>query len=126
MSQGNSQNSPKIRILGEMWTLMRKHPPHPRYDGLCCYDDKKIYFAPSALRSRRLELVAHELLHARFKELDEESILSAGLLISRVVQKVRNSGANICGMLVRQPVLAKAAKSRKKGKAGKTRKKGKK
>jgi len=113
MSATTSQNSPKIKILGEVWTLLKKNPPHPRYDGLCCYEDKKIYFAPSALRVRRLEIVAHELLHARFRELDEESVLAAGQLISRVVQKVRNSGARICDMVARPPITAKAATTRK-------------
>lgn len=125
MSEEKSPNSPKIRILGEVWTLLRKNPPHPRYDGLCCYEDRKIYFAPSALRTRRLELVAHELLHARFRELDEDSILAAGQLISRVVRKVRNSGTRICEMALPQVSLSpsKAAKSRKKKKTKKSRKK---
>ncbi len=114
MSEEKTQTATKIRILGEVWTLLRKNPPHPRYDGLCCYEDKKIYFAPSGLRTRRLELVAHELLHARFRELDEESILAAGQLISRVVRKVRNSGARICEMVAPSPVLAKAARTKKK------------
>lgn len=124
MSEEKSPNSPKIRILGEVWTLLRKNPPHPRYDGLCCYEDKKIYFAPSALRTRRLELVAHELLHARFRELDEDSILAAGQLISRVVRKVRNSGARICEMAIPAVSMspAKAAKARRKRKPSKSRK----
>jgi hypothetical protein len=123
MPSASTQNPPKIKILGEVWTLLRKNPPHPRYDGLCCYEDKKIYFAPSALRIRRLEIVAHELLHARFRELDEESVLAAGHLISRVVQKVRNSGARICDMVPR-PSPAKAAKSRKSRKPQKASRKG--
>lgn len=125
MSEKKSPNSPKVRILGEVWTLMRKNPPHPKYDGLCCYDDKKIYFAPSALRTRRLELVAHELLHARFRELDEDSILAAGHLISRVVRKVRNSGARIYEMALPPISLspAKAAKARQKRKTSKSKKK---
>lgn len=125
MPEKKIQNPPKIRILGEVWTMLRKRPPHPRYDGLCCYEDKKIYFAPSALRTRRLEIVAHELLHARFRELDEDSILSAGQLISRVVRKVRNSGARICEMATPYTPLStsKAATARKKRAARKTKKK---
>jgi hypothetical protein len=60
-------------------------------------------------------------LHARFRELDEDSILAAGQLISRVVRKVRNSGARICEMAMPAVSLspAKAAKTRRKCKPAK-------
>lgn len=101
----------KVKILGRLWTLVKKHPPHPLYDGLCCYDNRQIMFAPAGLRTRRLELLAHELLHARFRELDEESILEAGRLIDRIHKKVRNYGFRIKNTQPVQMTAVKPAKS---------------
>jgi len=101
----------KVKILGRLWTLVKKHPPHPLYDGLCCYDNRQIMFAPSGLRTRRLELLAHELLHARFRELDEDSILEAGRLIDRIHKKVRNYGFRMKNTQPVQMTAVKPAKS---------------
>jgi hypothetical protein len=101
----------KVKILGRLWTLVKKQPPHPSYDGLCCFEDRKIFLGPSGLRTRRLELLSHELLHARFRELDEESILDAGRLIHRIHKKVRNYGYRMCHSSGASLTPAKAAKA---------------
>lgn len=108
----------KIRVLGRLWTLIKKQPPHPRHDGLCWYEERKILLAPSGLRTRRLELLAHELLHARFRDLDEESVLEAGKLIGRLHRKVKNYGFKLFGEPLPALSPSKAARKptrRKKG-----------
>jgi hypothetical protein len=113
MSAGKKPQFCKIRILGRLWTLVKKQPPHPTYDGLCCYDERKIMLGPSGLKTRRLELLSHELLHARFQELDEESILDAGRLIGRMHKKIRNYGFRVLEDSKIQPVMTKAAQKRR-------------
>ncbi len=68
---------------------------------------------PSGLKTRRLELLSHELLHARFQELDEESILDAGRLIGRMHKKIRNYGFRVLEDSKIQPVMTKAAQKRR-------------
>jgi hypothetical protein len=114
MSTPKKPQSCKVRILGRLWTLIKKQPPHPSYDGLCCYDERKILLGPSGLKSRRLELLSHELLHARFQELDEESVLEAGKLIGRLHKKIRNYGFRMNDDTLSPPLVpAKAAKKRR-------------
>lgn len=123
MSLKNSQpDACKIKILGRLWTLVKKHPPHPSYDALCCFDIRQIMFAPSGLRTRRLELLSHELLHARFRELDEDSVTEAGRLIGRIHQKVKNYGFRIKDTNPLSPTPAKAAKAAKSKSAKKAKK----
>lgn len=113
MSKKSQPETCKVKILGRLWTLVKKNPPHPLYDGLCCYDLRQILLAPSGLRTRRLELLAHELLHARFRDLDEDSVLEAGRLIDRIHRKVSNYGFRMRTEKTPTPSLAKAAKKKR-------------
>lgn len=119
MAKKSQPETCKVKILGRLWTLVKKRPPHPSYDGLCCYDLRQILLAPSGLRVRRLELLAHELLHARFRELDEDSVLEAGRLIDRIHRKVNTYGFRM--RTEKAPSLA-SSKAAKKKRATKSRK----
>jgi hypothetical protein len=75
----------RISIDGKPWRIKIQRPPaREAYDGLCVKDDRTIYIHPDALGHRGIELVAHELIHARLFDLDEDCVDELGRLISEV------------------------------------------
>lgn len=75
----------RVRIDGKLWRVKLQRPPgKTAYDGLCVADDRIIYLHPTAVKSRGIELVAHELVHARLYDIDEEAVDEIGRLTSEV------------------------------------------
>lgn len=75
----------RIRIDDKTWTIRLCRPPgREAFDGLCVKDDRKIYLHPDAMKTRGIELVCHELIHARLFDIDEEAVDEIGRLVAEV------------------------------------------
>jgi hypothetical protein len=82
----------RIAIDGKAWRIKIQRPPaREPYDGLCDKDSRTIYLHPDSLGDRGIELVCHEIVHARCFDLDEECVEEIGRLVSEV-----------CGWVARQ------------------------
>jgi len=77
------KKSLKIRINGALWTLKYgdagKTDGVPN-DGICIYEDKTIILNRNS-SSNRLNVLAHELIHARCPDLCEDTVEELGTLI---------------------------------------------
>jgi hypothetical protein len=77
--------SKRIKIDGRTWTVKIVRPPaRSSYDGLCVQDNRTIYLHPEALKHRAIELVCHELIHARLFDIDEGAVEEIGRLAGEV------------------------------------------
>lgn len=75
----------RIKIAERWWKVKIQNPPGKNaYDGLCVLDERVIYLRPQALKSRGIELVCHELIHARLFDIDEEAVEEIGQLAGEV------------------------------------------
>lgn len=57
-------------------------------DGICDYEKKTIFISPDSQRNL-LNVLSHELLHARFPDLEEDAIEEMGTLIEETYEEVR-------------------------------------
>lgn len=57
-------------------------------DGICDYEKKTIFISPESHRNL-LNVLSHELLHARFPDLEEDAIEEMGTLIEETYEEVR-------------------------------------
>ena len=88
----------RITIDGKLWRIKLKRPPtRTTHDGLCIKDDRTIYIHPDAVASRGIELVCHEIVHARLFDLDEECVDEIGRLVSEVINWVARQNNDIIG-----------------------------
>jgi hypothetical protein len=63
----------KVRIRGKTWRILVKTPPvKEKIEGLCVYDERTIYLRPGTDLPATL---IHEVLHACYPDLDEDSIV---------------------------------------------------
>lgn len=78
----------RIKIDGSYWTVKVQKPPcKGNTDGLCDKSSRIIYFHPRALsEGRTIELVAHEVTHARCFDLDEPCVTDIGNATSSVAR----------------------------------------
>jgi hypothetical protein len=75
----------RVKIDGKPWKIKLQRPPgREAYDGLCVKDDRTIYLHPDAIGHRGIELVCHELIHARLFDIDEEAVDEIGRLAGEV------------------------------------------
>jgi hypothetical protein len=75
----------RVSIDGRAWRIKIQRPPAREcYDGLCVKDDRTIYIHPEAISHRGIELVCHELIHARLFDIDEEAVDEIGRLAGEV------------------------------------------
>ena len=65
----------RITIRGKRWRIVVGKPPANRCDGLCCYKTRTIYVRRKI--ANRIPALIHEVLHACFPDMDEESITEA-------------------------------------------------
>lgn len=82
-----------LTIHGEKWKLIFRAPKegddlmaeiNPDDQGLCSYDNKTIYIAPN---SEALGTGIHEILHACFPDLNEESVAHAEEVLMKYLSK---------------------------------------
>lgn len=86
----------RVKIDGKVWTIKLQRPPgREPYDGLCIKDDRVIYLHPDALAHRGIELICHELIHARLFDIDEGAVEEIGQLTSDVCRWVATQNDGI-------------------------------
>lgn len=86
----------RIPIDGKTWRIKLQRPPEREvHDGLCVRDDRTIYLHPDGIKQRGIELVVHELLHARFWDIEEDAVEETGRLAGEICAWVarHNGGA---------------------------------
>lgn len=84
------KKSIKVRINGDLWKVCfgdaGKTGGIPN-DGICIYDERKIVINKERERSL-VNVLSHELLHARFPDIEEDAIEEAGTLIGEVYEEM--------------------------------------
>jgi hypothetical protein len=75
-----------IEIRGEKWKVIFKKPPKEAEDavGYCTYDGRKIYVTPD---EDCLGTYIHEILHALFPQMNEESIVESEQVLMDALAK---------------------------------------
>jgi hypothetical protein len=63
-----------IHIGGNRWKLRRCRVPSDRY-GDCCHDSRTIRISQSLHGEELLNVLLHELIHARWPDLSEDAVL---------------------------------------------------
>lgn len=80
----------KVRINGDLWKVMfgdaGKTDGIPN-DGICIYDDRKIIINRQPERNL-VNVLSHELLHARFRDLEEDAVEEMGNIIEEVYEQM--------------------------------------
>ena len=88
----------RVSIDGKAWRIKLQRPPARKtFDGLCVKDDRTIYIHPDAIAHRGIELVCHEIVHARLFDLDEECVDEIGRLVSEVCTWVARNNDGVIG-----------------------------
>jgi hypothetical protein len=83
----------RVTINGKLWRIKVQRPPaRESFDGLCMPDERTIYLHPAAIADRGLELVVHELIHARLFDIDEEAVDEIGRLSAEVASWLSRNG----------------------------------
>jgi len=80
----------KVRINGKLWTIRFGMPGKTEGvtdDGCCDYDKRIITINPNS-QSNLLNVLSHELIHARLSDLQEETVEELGNLIDEVYWKM--------------------------------------
>jgi hypothetical protein len=57
-------------------------------DGICDYEKRTIFINPKSSRNL-LNVLSHELLHARFRDLEEDAIEEMGTLIEEAYEEMK-------------------------------------
>jgi|688.fasta_scaffold739410_3 hypothetical protein len=85
------KKSVKIRIKGSLWKIMfgdaGKTDGVPN-DGICIYEDRKIIINRNSGRDL-INVLSHELLHARFSDLEEDAVEEMGTLIEEAYDQMK-------------------------------------
>ncbi len=85
-----TKKSVKARINGQLWTIKFGHPGKTDGvidDGCCDYEKRLITINPKS-QSNLLNVLSHELIHARLSDLQEETVEELGTLIDSVYWEV--------------------------------------
>ena len=81
-----TKKSVKVRINGQLWTIKFGNPGKTEGvtdDGCCDYEKRTITINPNS-QSSLLNVLSHELIHARLSDLNEEAVEELGTLIDEV------------------------------------------
>ncbi len=80
----------KVKLDGVEWSLTRRGRSRgvERTHGYVLSDRKTIYLNPRLKGKELIEFAIHELLHARFLDLDEESVDDAAKAITSVLHRL--------------------------------------
>ncbi len=81
----------KKTINGKTWKILFGHAGKTNgvdNDGICDYDKRTILINPKSSRNL-LNVLSHELLHARFRDLEEDAIEEMGTLIEEVYEEMQ-------------------------------------
>jgi len=70
-----AKRSARVYIGDQRWTIQITKNLAPDRDGECDYDARTIRVHPSLQGETLLEVIVHEMLHARWPDLSEEAIL---------------------------------------------------
>lgn len=76
----------KKKINGHLWKIQFGHAGKTDKvdnDGICDYDKRTIFINPKSGRNL-LNVLSHELLHARFQDIEEDAVEEMGTLIEDV------------------------------------------
>jgi hypothetical protein len=88
----------RVALDGKCWRVKLQRPPDREpVDGLCVRDDRSVYIHPDAIAHRGKELVIHELLHARFWDIEEDAIAEVSLVIAEVMDWVERKNDGVIG-----------------------------
>lgn len=88
----------RVSIDGKAWRIKLQRPPaREAYDGLCVKTDRTIYIHPDAIAHRGIELICHELIHARLFDIDEEAVDEIGRLVGEVCAWVARQNDGVIG-----------------------------
>jgi hypothetical protein len=85
-----TKKSVKARINGHLWTIKFGNPGKTdgvTDDGCCDYEKRLITINPNS-QSNLLNVLSHELIHARLSDLQEEAVEELGTLIDEVYLQV--------------------------------------
>jgi hypothetical protein len=85
-----TKKSVKARINGKLWTIKFGHPGKTdgvTDDGCCDYEKRLITINPNS-QSNLINVLSHELIHARLSDLQEETVEELGTLIDEVYVKL--------------------------------------
>jgi hypothetical protein len=85
-----TKKSVKARINGHLWTIKFGHPGKTAGvtdDGCCDYEKRLITINPNS-QSNLLNVLSHELIHARLSDLQEDAVEELGTLIDEVYWQV--------------------------------------
>jgi len=85
-----TKKSVKARINGQLWTIKFGCPGKTDGvidDGCCDYEKRLITINPKS-QSNLLNVLSHELIHARLSDLQEETVEELGTLIDSVYWEV--------------------------------------
>ena len=74
----------RCRLRGKYWRIEREKLPR-KLDGLCNADERKITVQPYLSGERELDVLIHEMLHACYWDLAEESITETASDLARVL-----------------------------------------
>ena len=88
----------RIAIDGKTWRVKIQRPPAREVcDGLCVTSDRTIYIHPDCIANRGIEIVAHELIHARLYDIEEECVEEIGRLVGEVAGWVARQNDGVIG-----------------------------
>lgn len=76
----------KKKINGKIWKIQFGHAGKTDKidnDGICDYEKRTIFINPKSGRSF-INVLSHELLHARFPDLEEDAVEDMGTIIEDV------------------------------------------
>ena len=76
----------KKKINGRIWKIQFGHAGKSDKvdnDGICDYEKRTIFINPKSGRSL-INVLSHELLHARFQDIEEDAVEEMGTLIDDV------------------------------------------
>ena len=81
-----TKKSVKARINGQLWTIRFGNPGKTEGvtdDGCCDYEKRMIIINPNS-QSNLLNVLSHELIHARLSDLQEDAVEELGTLIDDI------------------------------------------
>jgi len=82
-----------LKIRGKMWKVYMGGTKDSTW-GLTSFKNRSIYLHPSLWKRKQpillLQVVAHELMHAIFPDLNEESIVEYDTLLGRMIRRLND------------------------------------
>lgn len=86
----------RVKIDGKPWKIKLQRPPgRETLAGLCVKDDRTIYLHPDEIVDRGIELVCHEVTHARLFDIDEDAVDEIGRISAEVCRWVAKHNGGV-------------------------------